>query len=89
MLSISKIKRNNPYTVNFITISGHGITYKNDAIAVISEVHQGQDGNDKIVFRFINISHWARKFAAESKTITVFLMSMCRSHLDKESEVKI
>ncbi len=26
---------NNPYTVNVITFSGHGITFRGDAIAVI------------------------------------------------------
>jgi hypothetical protein len=77
MLAICKIKRNNPYTVNVITFSCHGITYNKDAIAVISEEQKGEDGDVKIVFRFINISHWARKFAAVSNTITVFLMSMC------------
>ncbi len=44
MLSFCKIKRNNPYAVNFITFSGHGITYLNDAIAVISEKQKGEDG---------------------------------------------
>ncbi len=28
---------NNPYTVNVITFSGHGITFRGDAIAVIPE----------------------------------------------------
>ena len=30
-------KGNNPYVVNVITFSGHGITFDGDAIAVIPE----------------------------------------------------
>ncbi len=33
----------NPYTVNVITYSGHGITYKGDAIAVIPDNINEQD----------------------------------------------
>jgi len=31
----------NPYTVNVITYSGHGITFDGDAIAVIPEFQDG------------------------------------------------
>lgn len=31
------LKGENPYVVNFITFSGHGITFDEDAIAVIAE----------------------------------------------------
>ena len=59
MLSHCKVKGNNPYFVNVITFSGHGITYQNEAIAVISEEIKGEDGEVKRVFLFINISYWA------------------------------
>lgn len=29
---------NNPFTVNIITFSGHGITFEGDAIGVIPEI---------------------------------------------------
>jgi len=32
------------YCVNVVTFSGHGITYKNDAIAIIPEQGLPQDG---------------------------------------------
>jgi hypothetical protein len=31
----------NPYTVNLITFSGHGVDYEGDAIAVIPEIMKG------------------------------------------------
>jgi hypothetical protein len=37
MLSLCAGLGSNPYVVNFITFSGHGITYEGDAIAVIPE----------------------------------------------------
>jgi ribosomal protein L24 len=89
MLSICNGKGLNPYVVNVITFSGHGITYKDDAIAVITEHQKGKDGEVKKVFRFINISYWARKFAAANKALTIFLLSMCRVFIDKVSEDKI
>jgi hypothetical protein len=33
----------NPYTVNVITFSGHGITVDGDAIAVIPDIIGGED----------------------------------------------
>ena len=33
----------NPFTVNVITFSGHGVTYDGDAIAVIPENVDGQN----------------------------------------------
>jgi hypothetical protein len=55
----------NPYVVNFITFSGHGITYEGEAIAVIPEYENLDKKKEKEkVIRFINFSHWARKFAA-------------------------
>ena len=49
----------NPYTVNVITFSGHGISLHGDSIAIIPEKVIGQD-----VFqtRFINMTGYARKF---------------------------
>ena len=37
MLNRSDGVGENPYVVNFITFSGHGITFEDDAIAVIPE----------------------------------------------------
>ena len=36
----------NPYVVNVITYSGHGITFDGDAIAVIPEYEDVQKGED-------------------------------------------
>ena len=78
----------NPYTVNVITFSGHGITHEGDAIAVIPQFGQiinldnlGKDA------RFINMSGIARKFAQKNYSINIFLMSMCRNFANvKEQE---
>jgi hypothetical protein len=70
----------NPFVVNVITFSGHGITYDNDAIAVIPEFDEEIKQNDEKqkVLRFINFSHWARKFAEIKNTLSIFILSMCR-----------
>jgi hypothetical protein len=70
----------NPFVVNVITFSGHGITYDNDAIAVIPEYDEEVKQNDEKqkVLRFINFSHWARKFAEIKNTLSIFILSMCR-----------
>ena len=65
----------NPYSVNVITYSGHGITFDGDAIAVIPEI---QPEALNLVPRFINMSGLARKFASIENTINIFLLSMCR-----------
>lgn len=59
----------NPYTVNVITFSGHGITVNGDAVAVIPDSNSA---------RFINMSGIARKFAAKKCTFNLFICSMCR-----------
>ena len=88
-------KGSNPFVVNFITFSGHGITYNDgDSIAVIAEYERSNEEGKKEeikkkIFRFINISHWARKFATIENTISIFLLSMCRILVDKNSESKI
>jgi hypothetical protein len=45
--------------VNFITFSGHGITFDGDAIAVIPEYTDHSEKDQKDI-RFINLSDWAR-----------------------------
>ena len=67
---------NNPYSVNVITYSGHGITFDGDAIAVVPEI---QPEAENKVPRFINMSGLARKFASIENTINIFLLSMCRT----------
>jgi hypothetical protein len=47
----------NPWVLNVITFSGHGYTYRGDAIAVIPEL---DEKNGKAVARFINISGVAK-----------------------------
>jgi hypothetical protein len=37
---------NNPFTVNVITYSGHGITFDGDAIAVIPEYEDSSKSDD-------------------------------------------
>ncbi len=73
MINWSSVPSLNPYKVNVITFSGHGIAVEGDAIAVIP-----QKNGDKKEARFINMSGFARKFAAKECTINLFLMSMCR-----------
>ena len=51
--------KENPFKVNVISFSGHGITFDGDAIGVIPQY----DGKYKYAPRFINISGYARKFA--------------------------
>jgi hypothetical protein len=83
MFSACNGKGYNPYAVNFITFSGHGITFKGDSIAVIAEYERGEKREVlKKYFRFINFSHWARKFATVKNTISIFLLSMCRIVVD-------
>jgi hypothetical protein len=65
----------NPFSVNVITYSGHGIHFNGDAIAVIPEI---QPDADNKVTRFINMSGLARKFASIDNTMTIFILSMCR-----------
>ena len=67
----------NPFVVNFITFSGHGITFDGDAIAVIPE-YEDKTKKDKKVLRFINFSDWARGFASIKNTLSIFILSMCR-----------
>ncbi len=71
----------NPYTVNVITFSGHGLTYDGDTIAVIPELPDRASTEKDL--RFINMSGIARKFAAKNYSINLFLMSMCRSRFDE------
>ena len=66
---------NNPFCVNFITITCHGITADGDAIAVIPE----KLDDSTYEARFINMSGVARKFASIPNTLNIFIMSMCRS----------
>lgn len=77
----------NPYTVNVITYSGHGIDYGGDAIAVIPEYLE-KDAPQKSA-RFINLSGIARRLAAKNRTINIFLLSMCRIHVTENIEQKI
>ena len=65
----------NPYSVNVITFSGHGITFDGDAIAVIPELVP--DVENKVA-RYINMSGLARKFASRDNTLKIFILSMCR-----------
>jgi len=67
----------NPFVVNFITFSGHGITFDGDSIAVIPEYKDESMTDDKVL-RFINFSDWARAFAEIKNTISIFVLSMCR-----------
>ncbi len=73
---IQKSKNNsseNLLTVNFISFSGHGLTYDGDSIGVIP-----QKKNDVMTTRFINFSGIARKFASINNTLNIFILSMCR-----------
>ena len=78
---------NNPFVVNVITFSGHGISFGGEAIAVIPEYENEEyiEGQAKII-RFINFTDWARKFAQHKNTLTVFILSMCRIKV-KETEI--
>ncbi len=67
----------NPFAVNFITYSGHGITFDGEAIAAIPE-YQDETKKEPKVLRFINFSDWARRFAERKNTLTIFILSMCR-----------
>jgi hypothetical protein len=77
MISECPGKGKNPFVVNFITYSGHGITFDGDAVAAIPE-YQDTNQSELKVLRFINFSDWARKFAERKHTLTIFLLSMCR-----------
>ena len=79
----------NPFSVNVITYSGHGITYNDDAIAVIPEFSSQDQGDSVEVkdMRFINMSGLARKFASIDHSINIFIMSMCRVHIDKDIKI--
>ncbi len=66
----------NPYSVNVITFSGHGITFDGDAIAVIPEY---LPKSDEKVARYVNMSALARKFASVENSLNIFILSMCRT----------
>jgi hypothetical protein len=86
MLNKCDGKGSNPYIVNVITYSGHGITFEGDAIAVIPEYQDSiERGKRQKVLRFINFSDWARGFAKVPNTLTIFILSMCRIKVDKEN----
>ena len=78
----------NPYVVNFITFSGHGITFDGDAIAVIPE-YEDSKNKDLKVLRFINFSDWARGFAEIKNTLSFFILSMCRIQVDDSNKEKV
>ncbi len=73
-------KGKNPFIVNVITFSGHGITFnEGDAIAAIPEYEEEINSKDtRKVLRFINFSDWARRFAETEYTLSIFILSMCR-----------
>jgi len=73
MLNDTTGKGKNPWTVNVVTFSGHGITVDGDAVAIIPEKTEGE-----FKPRFLNMSGYARKFASKSNSINIFIMSMCR-----------
>ena len=81
----------NPFTVNVVTFSGHGITFDGDAIAVIPEyLEEKKTGVDQDkVLRFINISYWAKRFAERKNTLTIFVLSMCRIQVDNFVKEKV
>ena len=77
----------NPFVVNVITYSGHGITFDGDSIAVIPEYDEGKQGGDNPkTVRFINMSDWARRFAEIKNTLTIFILSMCRIQVEKNEK---
>lgn len=76
----------NPFIVNVVTFSGHGITFKGDAIAAIPE-YIDKDNKQQKVVRFINFSDWARRFAEIKNTISIFILSMCRIEIE-ESQIE-
>jgi hypothetical protein len=78
----------NPYVVNVITYSGHGFIYKGDTIAAIPE-YKDKKNKEQKVLRFINISEWARKFAEKKKTLSIFILSMCRIEVDDADVEKV
>ncbi len=92
MLTKCDGKGNNPYIVNIITFSGHGITFDGDALAVIPEYEEEPEttsGEQPKVLRFINFSEWARKFAQISNTLSIFILSMCRIYVNEKDKEKI
>ena len=47
----------NPFVVNVVTYSGHGITFDGDAIAAIPEyLEEKKSDEDEKVLRFINFT---------------------------------
>ena len=77
----------NPFVVNVITFSGHGITFDGDAIAVIPQYNEEKKSEDQPkVVRFINMSDWARRFAEVKNTLTIFILSMCRIEVEKNEK---
>ena len=69
----------NPYTVNVISFSGHGIHFDGDAIALMPYCNDGQ-----WELQFINMSGIARKFAGIPYSLNIFLCSMCRTELPEK-----
>jgi hypothetical protein len=61
-----------------ISFSGHGFVFEGETIFVIPQ----PIGDGEYELRFINISAYARKFAAKKCTLAIFLCSMCRIDLD-------
>ena len=80
----------NPFQVNIITFTGHGITFEGEAIAIIPQYEDSEAKKmQQKQARFINFSGWARKFASVKNTLNFFILSMCRSEIDKGIKQKI
>jgi len=77
---LSGIKGKHPWRVNFITYSGHGITFEGDAIAILSEL---DNTKRERVPRFINFSKYARYLACKEYTFNIFILSMCRTKITR------
>jgi hypothetical protein len=83
---LSGIKGKHPWRVNFITYSGHGITFEGDAIAILSEL---DNTKKERVPRFINFSKYARYLAFNENNLNIFILSMNRVQIPLEEYSKI
>ena len=77
MLKSNVQKGLNPYTVNFIAFCGHGImSIEGDSFGIIPVF---DEKNDMWHYRLLNIDYWARKFSEKENSITIILLSACRT----------
>ena len=86
MMNDANGKGINPYVVNFVSFSGHGVEINGDAIALIPMQKVSSTAEwpyEKTSYiSCLNISMWARKFSQKNGSVNIFLFNASRNTFD-------